>query len=42
MKEKIFLTSALAMGFVAPVFAEPSNTGDFPYERVLYHYETDS
>ena len=30
MKEKIFLTSALAMGFVAPVFAEPSNTGEFP------------
>ncbi len=30
MKQKIFLTSALAMGFVAPAMAEPSNTGDFP------------
>jgi hypothetical protein len=30
MKQKIFLTSALAMGFVAPVFAEPSHTGEFP------------
>ena len=30
MKEKIFLTSALAMGVFAPAFAAPSNTGEFP------------
>ena len=30
MKQKLFLTSALAMGVFAPAFAEPSNTGTFP------------
>ena len=30
MKQKIFLTSALAMGFVAPAMAVPTNTGEFP------------
>ncbi len=30
MTQKLFLTSALAMGFVAPAFAEPSHTGEFP------------
>ena len=30
MKQKIFLTSALAMGFVVPAFAAPSHTGEFP------------
>ena len=35
MKQKIFLTSALAMGFVAPAFAEPSNTGTFPADGYM-------
>ena len=30
MKKKIFLTSAIAMGFVAPAFAAPSHTDAFP------------
>ena len=30
MKQKIFLTSCIAMGVVAPAIAEPSNTGTFP------------
>ena len=30
MKQKIFLTSCIAMGFVAPAFAEPSHTDSFP------------
>ncbi len=30
MKQKIFLTGALAMGFVAPAMAETSHTGTFP------------
>ena len=35
MKQKIFLTSALAMGFVAPAFAEPTNTGTFPSDGYM-------
>ncbi len=35
MTQKLFLTSALAMGFVAPVFAEPSNTGTFPNDGYM-------
>ncbi|MBQ0013610.1 MAG: hypothetical protein KBS86_03520 [Proteobacteria bacterium] len=30
MTQKLFLTSAIAMGFVAPAFAEPSYTDTFP------------
>ena len=30
MNKKLFLTSAIAMGFVAPAIAEPTNTGSFP------------
>ena len=30
MTQKIFLTSALAIGVIAPAMAEPSNTGTFP------------
>ncbi|MBQ7409489.1 MAG: hypothetical protein IJV03_02905, partial [Alphaproteobacteria bacterium] len=35
MTQKIFLTSALAMGFVAPAIAEPSNTGTFPNDGYM-------
>ena len=35
MKQKIFLTSALAMGFVAPAMAEPSHTGTFPSDGYM-------
>ncbi len=35
MKQKIFLTSALAMGFVAPAFAEPSHTDSFPSDGYM-------
>ena len=30
MKEKIFLTSAIAMGFVAPAMADPERLSTFP------------
>ena len=30
MNKKLFLTSMVAMGFVAPAMAEPTNTGTFP------------
>ena len=35
MKQKIFLTSALAMGVFAPAMAEPSNTGTFPADGYM-------
>ena len=35
MSQKIFLTSALAMGVIAPAFAEPSNTGTFPNDGYM-------
>jgi hypothetical protein len=35
MKEKIFLTSIIAMGMFAPAFAEPSNTGTFPTDGLM-------
>ena len=35
MSQKIFLTSALAMGVIAPAFAEPSHTGTFPADGYM-------
>ena len=35
MKQKIFLTSALAMGVIAPAMAEPTNTGTFPSNGLM-------
>ena len=35
MSQKIFLTSALAMGVFAPAFAEPSHTGTFPADGYM-------
>ncbi|MBR5904060.1 MAG: hypothetical protein IKZ49_00825 [Alphaproteobacteria bacterium] len=35
MTQKLFLTSALAMGVIAPAFAEPSNTGTFPSDGYM-------
>ncbi len=35
MSQKIFLTSALAMGFVAPAIAEPSHTDSFPNDGYM-------
>ena len=35
MKQKIFLTSVIAMGFVAPAMATPSNTGTFPQDGLM-------
>ena len=35
MKQKIFLTSVIAMGFVAPAMAEPSNTDTFPQDGLM-------
>ena len=35
MKQKIFLTSCIAMGVIAPAFAEPSNTGTFPNDGYM-------
>ena len=35
MTQKIFLTSALAMGVIAPAIAEPSNTGSFPNDGYM-------
>ena len=35
MKQKIFLTSVIAMGFVLPAMAEPSNTDTFPQSGLM-------
>ncbi len=35
MTQKLFLTSALAMGVIAPAMAEPSNTGSFPNDGYM-------
>ena len=35
MNKKIFLTSVIAMGFVAPAMAEPSNTDTFPQDGLM-------
>ena len=35
MNKKIFLTSVIAMGFVAPAMATPSNTGTFPQDGLM-------
>ena len=35
MSQKIFLTSALAMGVIAPAFAEPSHTDSFPNDGYM-------
>lgn len=42
MNKKIFLTSAVVLGFACPAMAEPSNTGTFPQNGLMqedYTYE---